>query len=73
MNTTATKKLQIRFTDQGYEQIDRLKTKSGAKNKADTIRSAIALFEIYIDHIEDGWELQFVKGDKIKTLIPIKF
>ena len=73
MTGTAEKKLQIRFTDEAYRQVDELCKKSGARNKADLIRSAIALYEVYVDNvINNGWEMQLVKNDKIKTLIPIK-
>jgi hypothetical protein len=64
------KKISFDFTINAFEQIEDLRKKTKSTTKAEVLRNALRLYEIWIDRTNDDYETLFKKDD---DLIKVEF
>jgi len=61
-------RLQLDFTPQALEDINRMKVKAKVKSTAELARNALRLYEWYLEKQEQGYELLLAKGGEVKQV-----
>lgn len=62
-------RLQLDFSPQAFERLQRIKALAEASTNAKLVRDALRLYEWFLDQRRDGWQIQLVKGDVVKGVV----
>jgi hypothetical protein len=61
-------RLQLDFSPEAYERLSQIRIQSGAKTNAEVVRSALRLYDWYLEQKRNGYNLQLVKDDTVKEV-----
>ncbi len=61
-------RVQLDFSPKAHAQLEEIRAKAGARTNAELVRSALRLYEYFLDKKKAGVKLQFVEGDIIKEV-----
>ena len=67
-NEVERRRLQLDFSLEAHEQLEKLRKKAEYKTNAETVRNALRLLEWFLEQKRDGWRLQLVKGEAAKEI-----
>lgn len=62
-------KLQFRFSVDAVQRLDGIVKKSRLVSRAELIRNAVRLYEYVIEQMDEGYEVELVKGRKRRKIV----
>jgi len=58
------KRVQIDFSPTAYARLETIRERSDANSNAETVRSALRLYDWFLPHTVEGYDVRLVKGDE---------
>ena len=61
-------RLQLEFTPQALRRLEEIRRKVDARSNAEVVRSALRLYEWFIDQMRDDAKILVAKGDEMREV-----
>jgi hypothetical protein len=61
-------RLQIDFTHEAYQHLNRMKEKANVKSTTEVARNALRLYDWYLEKQAEGFKLLLAKGNDVKQV-----
>lgn len=62
------KRVQIDFSPTAYARLETIRERSDANSNAETVRSALRLYDWFLRQKVEGYEVRLVKGDEERAV-----
>lgn len=56
------------FSSEALKKLDELLLASGLKTRVEVLRSALGLYDWYLEEMRGGWKIQLVNGDTVRKV-----